>query len=469
MAGAGVAVALIDGEHYPPVVRDALELVAQRYQMARRSSSAAPRSSSRSRRRRPTGCPSWSSASRILRLPSAGCSRAAASTSSSTCPTSRSSGSPTGSSWPRSPTPPGAAYEAGGLTLAAPVRGPYPRPSIAIIGTGKRIGKTAVSAHLARLAARRLGRSGRVVVVAMGRGGPREPELVDPSVDGGPDVRALLARARRAEHAASDFLEDATLAGVATVGARRCGAGPAGDVVTSTVPEAALLAARLDPALTVFEGSGAAIPPIACTRTLLVCPARIPPEELTASLGAVRPLLADAVVITGADAAPREAELLGHALRVLEPGLPVVACRLAPTPAGSVRGRRVACFTTAPAAALAAIRAELERSHGADVAFLSGDLARRDLLREQLAAGALGGVDLALVEIKAAAIDVVAEAADAAGLPIVFLDNRPEPADGGDALDRLLASLVDEAVGASARAEGEAAPGGAGSGGPGPG
>ena len=48
-------------------------------------------------------------------------------------------------------------------------------PSIAVIGTGKRVGKTAVSAQLARL----LAREREVVVVTMGRGGPPDPEPVE--------------------------------------------------------------------------------------------------------------------------------------------------------------------------------------------------------------------------------------------------------------------------------------------------
>jgi cyclic 2,3-diphosphoglycerate synthetase len=58
---------------------------------------------------------------------------------------------------------------------------PFELPSIAVIGTGKRVGKTAVTTHLARL----LARDRSVVVVAMGRGGPPEPELVlePPTVD----------------------------------------------------------------------------------------------------------------------------------------------------------------------------------------------------------------------------------------------------------------------------------------------
>ena len=103
-----------------------------------------------------------------------------------------------------------------------PVRGPGSTvAALAVIGTGKRVGKTAVAGHAARLLH---GRGRDVVVVAMGRGGPAEPELVD----GGErpiGVAELLARARAGEHAASDFLEDAALARVATVGARRCGGG----------------------------------------------------------------------------------------------------------------------------------------------------------------------------------------------------------------------------------------------------
>jgi cyclic 2,3-diphosphoglycerate synthetase len=46
---------------------------------------------------------------------------------------------------------------------------------VAVIGTGKRVGKTAVAGHMARL----LRENGRdVVIVAMGRGGPEQPELV---------------------------------------------------------------------------------------------------------------------------------------------------------------------------------------------------------------------------------------------------------------------------------------------------
>ena len=49
-----------------------------------------------------------------------------------------------------------------------PELAPFPRPSLSVIGTGKRVGKTAVTGHVARL----LARDRDVVVVARGRGGP---------------------------------------------------------------------------------------------------------------------------------------------------------------------------------------------------------------------------------------------------------------------------------------------------------
>ena len=63
----------------------------------------------------------------------------------------------------------GLAYEGADFELRPPAAEPLEHPALAIVGTGKRVGKTAVSAHAARL----LHAAGRdVVVVAMGRGGP---------------------------------------------------------------------------------------------------------------------------------------------------------------------------------------------------------------------------------------------------------------------------------------------------------
>src|SRR5918992_4898012 len=69
-----------------------------------------------------------------------------------------------------------------------PELAPFDLPSIGIIGTGKRVGKTAVAGHALRLFSERRD----VVVVAMGRGGPPDPET-EPA---GPSVERLLELSR---------------------------------------------------------------------------------------------------------------------------------------------------------------------------------------------------------------------------------------------------------------------------------
>ena len=329
----------------------------------------------------------------------------------------------------------GVAYRAGGLVLEPERRVPYDLPSIAVAGTGKRVGKTAVAGQLARVA-QGIVAPGEVVIVAMGRGGPAAPELVAP---GAVDVVALLARSRAGQHAASDFLEDALLAGVTAIGCRRCGAGLMGDVVHSTVAEGAALAASRAPALTIFEGSGACLPPVVADRTLLVTSSDADPEEVLGYLGPYRLLAADAVLVVG-DRPSRELEA---GIRDLRPGIPVLPCALVPEPSAPIAGRRVAVFTTARAGTHPGLRAALADRHGAEVVLVSGALADRRALR---AAIATVDAEVFLTELKAAAVDVVAEAAAERGADLVFLANRPVAQDRSAAVDELLEQLIGGAI-----------------------
>src|SRR5438094_172921 len=111
----------------------------------------------------------------------------------------------------------GIPYAGADFRIEPPQMTPFPLPSLSVFATGKRVGKTAVSAHIARL----LARDRDVVAVAMGRGGPQAPEVMESP----PGVEELLALARDGRHAASDYLEIAATAGVVTVGCRRCGGG----------------------------------------------------------------------------------------------------------------------------------------------------------------------------------------------------------------------------------------------------
>ena len=247
---------------------------------------------------------------------------------------------------------------------------PFGLPSISVIGTGKRVGKTAVTAHLARL----LARDRRVVVVAMGRGGPPEPELIETP----PTVEDLVALSRAGRHAASDHLELAALAGVPTIGCRRAGGGLAGGVAVSNVPAGALLAAELDPDVVLFDGSGAAIPPVQTTRRVLVTGET---DHRDPYLDTYRRLISDVVL--------ERPELRLRATERLE--------------------GRVAVFTAGAT----------DVSHlDADVVHVSTALADRARLREDLV-----DADTYLVEVKAAGIDVVATHAAARGIRVVLAAN----------------------------------------------
>jgi cyclic 2,3-diphosphoglycerate synthase len=300
----------------------------------------------------------------------------------------------------------GLRYEGADFRFEPPQFAPFPLPSVAVTGTGKRVGKTAVTGHVVRL----LARDRDVVVVAMGRGGPAEPVVAELK----PSLATLLELSRAGEHAASDYLETALLAGVVTIGCRRAGGGLAGAVTASNVLQGAALAAEREPDVVVFDGSGAAIPPVETDARILVSGRGHDP---TAYLNAYRVLVSDLVVLVGGgEAAPIQ--------RLKD--VPVVQAELRLRPTAPLADRRVAVFTTGPA----------PTDHlDADVVAVSRNLADRPKLREDVART---DADVYLVELKAAAIDVVAEAAAARGVEIVFADNEvvaPE-------LDELILSLL---------------------------
>ena len=351
------AVALIDGEHYPPVVRDALAALPYEWEGAilvggtekLREGSA------------DYGVPvveGFGSAEVVVDLsdePVLG-------------PVER-------FEWASRALAAGLSYVGADFRFDPPELEAFDLPSIAVIGTGKRVGKTAVTTHLARL----LARDRSVVVVAMGRGGPAEPELVETP----PTVEELVARSEAGRHAASDHLEIAALAGVPTIGCRRAGGGLAGGVGVSNVAEGARLAAELRPDIVLFDGSGAAIPPIATARRVLVTGR----ADRDPYLDTYRRLISDVV-------------LERPALRL--------------RPAEPLRGR-VAVFTAGAT----------DVSHlDAEVVHVSANLSNRTRLRDDLV-----DADTYLVEVKAAGIDVVASHALARGIRVVLAGNDVEGID----------------------------------------
>jgi cyclic 2,3-diphosphoglycerate synthase len=345
----------------------------------------------------------------------------------------------------------GASYEGSDFRFTPPPRPMLAtKPSIAIVATGKRTGKTAVSSFIARTL-KEAGHS--PAIVAMGRGGPAEPEVlrgdqmeVDP--------KALLDMADQGKHAASDFVEDALLARVPTVGCRRCGGGMAGAVDISNVERGVELANDLGDIL-IFEGSGAAIPPVHADVTVLVVPSHVDPGYVAGYLGPYRLLLADFGVVTMCEnpfGSPSQVSTLSSLIRNafrIDRGEPpkeieVVRTVFRPEPTEPVDGREVFLATTAPEEVGDSLREHLEDEHKCRVVGISHALSDRAKLEKDLAG--LKEADTLLTEIKAAGIDVATRRALEAGLEVVYLDNVPVGSEEDDPKAMALAA-ADLAIG----------------------
>lgn len=340
----------------------------------------------------------------------------------------------------------GVPYLGADFRLDPPISGPpLAVPALAVIGTGKRTGKTAIAGEVARTAAQ-LGRN--PVVVAMGRGGPAAPQIAEA---GSVTVERLLELVRRGQHAASDYLEDAVTTGVTTVGARRAGGGLAGAPFVSNVRPAAELAVRLGAGLVVLEGSGSAVPPVPWDAGILVVPASAPPEYLGGYLGPFRLLLSDVVVVTMANS-PAGLEnlpaLRSHVQRLRDDARLIVT-DFVPHPLGDVRGADVFFTTTAPGPVAERQAGHLETVHGCRVVGRSARLADRAGLAEDL--DGAEGYDVLLTELKAAAVDIACDRALARGARVVFCDNRVVGVDG----DADLPAVVEETIGLAERRYGQ--------------
>jgi cyclic 2,3-diphosphoglycerate synthetase len=340
----------------------------------------------------------------------------------------------------------GLPYVGGDFRFDPPVDGPpLGVATIAVIGTGKRTGKTAAAGEVARTA---LAGGMNPIVVAMGRGGPPRPQVAEA---GSVTLERLLQLVRSGRHAASDYLEDAVTTGVTTIGARRAGGGLAGRPVATNAREAAELAVGLGAGVVVLEGSGASVPPVPWDAGVLVTNAALAEMNLTDYLGPYRLLLSDLVVVTMGDSpagrrisSSENFSVLRSHVKRLRGDARLIVADLHPQPLGDVEGKDVFFTTTAPGPVAERQARSLEANHGCRVVGLSARLAdRAGLAREMDGAG---GYEVLLTELKAAAVDVACERAIARGAEVVFVDNRPVAVDGEPDLGEALRWTIGLAI-----------------------
>lgn len=314
------------------------------------------------------------------------------------------------------------------------------KPSCAIIGSGKRCGKTAISAEMARYLVH-AGR--RPVVVAMGRGGPPEPCIIEE-----PEITEdfLLSELDKGLHAASDHYEDALMAGVTTVGSRRCGGGMAGEPFVTNCVEAARLADGLPVEIVIMEGSGSSIPPVATDIVLCVISAAQDLEESLGYLGSYRLLISQGVIITMAEepfADPPKIQELCERVKWINGDIVVLNTIFRPHPLKSIRDRRVFLVATAPEEAGVLLKNYLEEQEGCELVGRSHNLSDRRYLDEELRGA--GDADILLTELKAAAVDVVTRYARENGKEVVYFHNLPVPVAGEGKLELFFENIWEKA------------------------
>lgn len=301
------------------------------------------------------------------------------------------------------------------------------KPSIGIWGTGKRVGKTAISGY----AARYLNNKGiTTCVLTMGRGGPVEPELLETPED--VNDTFLTRRVEEGRHAASDHFEDAMMGGLVAVGCRRCGGGLAGEPYYSNVAEGARIACEQDCEVVLFEGSGASMPPVGVDAVLLTVSAVQPMESILGYMGPYRLLLSDVVVITMCEEYLVSPETLGEiedGILAINDRVHIVKTVFRPKPLGDIGNKKIYVTSTAGKTGAKAQAYYLEEKYGAEVIGYSPNLADRKRLKSDLEESF--AAEVLLTELKAAGVDTVSRFAREYGKELMYMDNVPVSV-GGD-------------------------------------
>ncbi len=309
------------------------------------------------------------------------------------------------------------------------------KPSLAVIGLSKRVGKTAVAAYIAKLLKEK---GENVVILTMGRGGPKEPEVAEDV-----DTKYLLKLSEENRHAASDYLEDALISKIKTVGCRRCSAGMVGKTFLDNLEEGAKIANKLGDFI-IVEGSGAALPCIKTDKVILVAAANLPLYEFSKYFGPYRIKLCDLVVLTCCEEPfankAKIAEIKQNIIKIKE--VPIVETIFRPKPLGNVAKKDVMLVTTAKGVVLEKLVNYLEKKYNCNVIYASPNLANREVLREECKKY-LKRVDAVLTELKAAAVDIVVKEAIKVGTKVIYIENVPVSKSGN--LDAEVLKLYEEA------------------------
>lgn len=327
------------------------------------------------------------------------------------------------------------------------------KPSISVIGTGKRIGKTAACAYVARILSGGEGKTEALYdpcIVTMGRGGPAEPEIVPgKELDMTPEY--FLSLSNQGKHAASDHFEDALITRLTTIGSRRCGGGFAGVVFTSNVERSAEIANNLPENIVLFEGSGSSMPSVKVDSQIIIIGAHQPLDYIGGYMGPYRVMKSDLVILTMCEppmADNEKVKKMDELIRKINPDVKVVHTIFRPKPLNNIKEKKVILALTAPQIMGDTIQNYLEEMYGCRVIGRTHYLSNRPKLREDIEKFLKENkkIDTLITEVKAAGIDVATRMALEKGLKVVFMDNILITVGGDGDLVRLVKDVAEKAI-----------------------
>ncbi len=297
------------------------------------------------------------------------------------------------------------------------------KPTISILGTGKRIGKTTLSSHISKFFTEE---KIKVCIVAMGRGGPRKPKLLNgDKIDINP--KYLLDISNDGFHASSDYIEDALTSKIPTVGCRRCGGGMGGKIFMSNVEEGIKLAEGIDPDLIIVEGSGASVPDIKTDKNICIVGAFQNWESIVGYLGIFRIMMADLIIVTMCEepiAGQDKIDLLISNIAKFNTRARIIKTIFRPEPLSDINGKRLFVALTSLKIIGPKIVDYLEKHYNCKVIKISFNLANREkLIRDLENSGEYDGI---LTELKAAAVDVLTDYGIKNNKEVIYLNNIPQ-------------------------------------------
>jgi len=317
------------------------------------------------------------------------------------------------------------------------------KPSIAIWGTAKRVGKTAIGGFVARTLQEEGFAPG---VVTLSRGGPNKPELIrGDEIEMKPEF--FLNMQDKGFHAASDNFEDALTGGAITFGCKRCGGGFAGKPAETIVDEGAVMANKHPDVKTiVLEGSGATFPEIKTDKVILLIGAGQPINHITGFFGPFRIRFADLVIVAMCEEPMADEEKVKEVydgVKKINPDAKIALTIFRPKPLGNINGKKVLFATTAPEGVLHKLVSFLEEEFDCKVIGSTHHLSDQAKLKKDIDKY-IDKADVVLTELKAAAVKVVTKEAVSAGIDVVYCDNIPLIIGGDvDDLKKEIVELLD--------------------------